>query len=289
MFKIIGSDGKEYGPVATEKLREWLRQGRINGQTKVQPEGSADWRSLRDVAEFAADLAGPAASTPGALPPPPTGPVQGSKMAVWSLVLGILGFFTFGLTAVAGLVLGIVALVKIKGSQGGLTGSGKATAGIVTSGIALFFVPIIAILLGLLLPALSQAKSKAMSINCMNNLKQLALGVRMYSSDNKDTFPVAAKWCDAINSYVGTPRVFVCPTQPTARCSYAFNTKLAGLTEDKVNPQTVLIFESDAGWNGAGGAELAVPHHKPRLNVAFADGHVELVAAEKLKDLRWEP
>ena len=289
MFKITGSDGKEYGPVAAETLREWLRQGRVNGQTKVQPEGAADWRCLRDVAEFAAELAGTPAILPGAAAALPAGSEQRSKMALWSLILGILGFFTFGVTALIGLVLGIVALVKIKGSQGRLTGSGQATAGIVTSGIALVFLPIIAILLAMLLPALAQAKSKAMSINCMNNMKQLALGVRMYSTDNKDAFPAAGKWCDAINSYVGSPRVFVCPSQPTARCGYAFNAKVAGLTVDKVNSRTVLLFESDAGWNAAGGADLLVAHHQSRVNVAFADGHVEVVSAAKLKDLRWDP
>jgi prepilin-type processing-associated H-X9-DG protein len=157
--------------------------------------------------------------------------------------------------------------------------------------------PVVAILAALLLPALSQAKNRARQIICMNNMKQLALGVRMYSSDNKDTFPAATNWCEAMTQYVSpgqsTPSsrlsVFTCPTQPERRCSYAYNRRLSGVEEGKVDPQTVLIFESDAGWDAAGGPELASAHHKKMINVAFADGHVEAVPVSQLPNLRWDP
>src|SRR5258705_12599838 len=45
---------------------------------------------------------------------------------------------------------------------------------------------IIAILAGLLLPALSRAKEKATGISCINNLKQLTLAAYMYAGDNQD-------------------------------------------------------------------------------------------------------
>jgi prepilin-type N-terminal cleavage/methylation domain-containing protein/prepilin-type processing-associated H-X9-DG protein len=53
----------------------------------------------------------------------------------------------------------------------------------------LVVIAIIAILAGLLLPALSRAKAKAQGIQCMNNLKQVTLGIKMYTDDNKSTFP----------------------------------------------------------------------------------------------------
>src|SRR6266487_199022 len=50
----------------------------------------------------------------------------------------------------------------------------------------LVVVAIIAILAGLLLPALSKAKGQAQSIKCLSNLKQLQLGWVMYAGDNND-------------------------------------------------------------------------------------------------------
>jgi hypothetical protein len=67
MYKIIGADQKEYGPVSLEQMRQWLAEGRVNGQTQVQAEGSADWKALAEFPEFGLG-AGPAtAPTIGAL------------------------------------------------------------------------------------------------------------------------------------------------------------------------------------------------------------------------------
>ena len=55
----------------------------------------------------------------------------------------------------------------------------------------LVVIAIIAILAGLLLPALAKAKTKAQGILCMNNGRQLMLAWRMYIEDNRDTLPFA--------------------------------------------------------------------------------------------------
>ena len=66
MYKIIGADGKEYGPIPAEILRQWIAEGRANPMTRVLPDGAADWKSLAELPEFAGALG--AAAAPALVP-----------------------------------------------------------------------------------------------------------------------------------------------------------------------------------------------------------------------------
>jgi prepilin-type processing-associated H-X9-DG protein len=291
MYKIIGADQKTYGPVSADVIREWIASRRANANTQVQLEGTADWKPLGEFPEFQDALAKGATAPPPAPAPlqplPATPPPKTSGLAIGSLVCGILG--CLGITALVGIVLGIVALIKINRSGGRLGGQGIAIAGLCVSGFMLIAgLPMLA---GMMLPALAKAKERAQTINCVSNLKQLALAARMYANDNGDKFPSAATWCDLIQPNVSSPRVFQCPSAQGALCGYGYNAVLSGRSVDDVDPQTVLFYEIPGGWNVSGGPEqlLQTLRHSRVIIVAFADGSVQQVGRKRINTLRWQP
>ncbi len=289
MFKIIGSDGKEYGPATAEEIRSWFAQGRLNASSMIKPEGAAEFRPLSETSDFA-DLVRP--SQPAAPPPlvtPQLSPATAtlSGMAIASLVLGVLGFFSLGIAAVPGLILGIVALVRIQKNPAQLKGSGLAIAGICVSGTMLVLLPLMA---AMLLPALARAKQKAQAIQCMNNIRQINLALVMYADDHGGNLPTADHWNDAIKPYTGgSGAMFHCPSQPPGRCSYALNAALAGQKlPDSGKATVILVFTSTEGWNQSGPVQSAIPHQhlKNSITAGFADGHAEVIRADRFKSLR---
>ncbi len=146
MFNIIGADGKQYGPVAAEQIRQWVREGRANGTSRIQAVDGTIWQTLAMTPEFADLFNSPA--PPPAMNPPRTDLAArasnkipagicgillgglgvhkfilgytntGVLMLVVSVVGTLIGFFTcitfFAATAMSiiGLIEGIIYLTK---------------------------------------------------------------------------------------------------------------------------------------------------------------------------------
>ena len=288
-YIIIGGDGVQRGPVSSEDVRQWMAEGRLSVDSKAQVEGSTEWVTLGQIPEFAGGPTSPPPLTAGVTP----GPSKLSAMAVLSIVLAPLGLLTCGITTVIGLILGIIALVKISNSRGALRGMGVAITGLCLSIVFLFILPLFA---AMALPAFAAAKMKAESIVCLNNERQMAQAMQLYATGHTNQLPPAATWCDDISGCVdtnagGTRKFSTVPPHTTgSKCDYAFNSKLSGLDISKVPPATVMLFESDGGWNASGGQELMIntPRHR-FYSVVFADGSVRMVPAAQLNTLRWDP
>jgi len=124
-------------------------------------------------------------------------------------------------------------------------------------------------------------------LKCVNNLKQLAVGLALYAEDYDNQWPAPQSWCDLlVEKFEGlgdVQGVFRCPLGGDGRCHYAMNPHA-----DPCGPaDVVLLFESKPGWNRHGGAELLTTDRHQGANVLLVGGIVKFVKADELVGLKW--
>ncbi len=213
---------------------------------------------------------------------------KNSRLAIAALVLGILSIFTCGLTVIPAVILGIVSLVKISRSGGALSGTGFAIAGIV---VPFSVAPLMAMLIGFMMPTMARIRHLAFRMTCGNNMSYLGKVMLLYAGDCDEKFPTPSNWCDLLNKYAEiNPGSFRCIGGPAGRYNYAMNAYVEKLGTSSP-PDMVLLFETQPGWNQAGGPEILTTdnHQGEGCNVLLVDLNVEFVTEQGLKNLRWKP
>jgi len=177
----------------------------------------------------------------------------------------------------------------------------------------------IVILAGLILPALNKPRGRSGRINCVSNLKQLGLAMRMFSNDHTDKFPWAVPKVEggsleyaesaevfrhfmALSNELITPKILICSSDLERQRSSDWNlfsnsnlSYFAGLDADETKPQTILSGDRNLSVSNTPVRGLmtvtrnnklhVLPGlHQGPINISLADGSAQQMTEVRVKN-----
>ncbi len=203
-----------------------------------------------------------------------------------------------------------------------MTDSGKTRVRAFTLIELLVVIAIIAILAALLLPALAGAKKKGKGAECINNLKQIGIGFRLWANDNEERFPWSVDmavggsrgsfdWTDhyrAASNEFNTPKILACAEDKARTVGIGWAAGMldgdrhisyfAGTNAEETLPQSILAGDrnafsragstTDPNWNsfvlGSIDAEWDESIHKANGYIVLSDASVHHTTTSQLRE-----
>lgn len=182
----------------------------------------------------------------------------------------------------------------------------------------LVVIAIIAILASLLLPALAKAKARAQRTACINNLKEIGIGLRIWANDHETKFPWmlpasdggsqgTVDWADhfrAASNELVTPKVLSCSSDKQRGPGTEWRTLdgdrnisfFYGADADETKPNTILagdrniisVNNPDPFWTTASGTSIDADWddnmHKKNGQIVLSDGSVQQTTTKQLRE-----